>query len=93
MQQRIVEAIDNALIISRTVARQLAPVDTGYMRAHIEIKKHPRYGSLIGTLESEAYYSVYVEYGTVNQVAQPFMHPAIAEGRKMFLRETRDVLK
>ena len=93
MQGRIAEAIDNSLIISRSVARQLAAVDTGEMRDKIEITKHPRYGSLIGTLEAQAEHSIYVEFGTVDQIAQPFMHPAVEEGRKMFRRETRDVLK
>lgn len=50
-------------------AKAYAPVDTGYLRDHIE-----RQGDTVVSLAS---YSTYQEYGTSRMQAQPFMRPAI----------------
>lgn len=93
LQTEVKTAIEDSLIISQQIARQLAAVDTGEMRDSIEITKQPRPGSLIGTLEAKAEHSGFVEYGTVNMDAQPFMTPAVEQGRRMFNKRTREVLK
>jgi len=93
LQEEVTLAIDDSLIISKTIARQLAAVDTGEMRDKIEITKHPRYGSQIGTLEAKADHSIFIEYGTVNMDAQPFMTPAAEQGRRLFNKRMRAVLK
>jgi HK97 gp10 family phage protein len=59
-------------------AREYAPVDTGYMRDHIHAKKQGDGAAMI----SEAFYSGYVEWGTRYMAAQPFLRPAIADGRR-----------
>lgn len=51
-------------------AKAFAPVDTGYMRDHIEKTK--------SGVVSRAPYSSYVEYGTYKMRAQPFMRPALS---------------
>jgi HK97 gp10 family phage protein len=86
-------AIEDSLLISEQIAKSLAAVDTGEMRDKIEITKYPRYGSQIGTLEAKADHSIFVEYGTVNMDAQPFMTPAAEQGRRLFNKRVRAVLK
>lgn len=54
-------------------AKARAAVDTGYMRDHIEKRA---FGSERVVI-SEAPYSGFVEYGTRNMAAQPFMRPAL----------------
>ncbi len=93
LQDEVKTAIEDSLIISETIARQLVPVDTGALRASIKIAKQPRYGSLIGTLEASEFYAKFVEYGTVNMDAQPFMTPAAEQGRRLFNKRVRAVLK
>ncbi len=93
VQENIVVAIDDSLIVTEQIARQLAAVDTGEMRSKIRISKHPRYGSLIGEVEAGAAHSKFVEFGTVNMEAQPFMTPAVEQGRRMLNRRMKDVHK
>lgn len=65
----------------QAVAQQLAPVDTGYMRAHIFLRPE---GYPKVDIVSEANYSLYVERGhrvagaepPVYVPGQPFMRPA-----------------
>ena len=55
------------------IAQTLAAVDTGYMRSSVGWEM-----LAAGTAEfgPTAHYAPYVEYGTVNMPAQPFVHPA-----------------
>ena len=66
-------------------AKQLAPVDTGFMRNNI----HAEEDAVI----SEAPYSAYVEYGTKKMAAQPFMRPAVDEGQSEILRVAGKVIE
>lgn len=60
-------------------AKMFAPVDTGRLRQSIEHK-------MIGPLEGEVFtpteYAPFIEYGTRNMSAQPFMRPALDEMSK-----------
>ena len=54
-------------------ARQLVPVDTGYLRSTID-------AGAVGNgcwFEATADYAQYVEYGTSNMEAQPYFEPAL----------------
>jgi HK97 gp10 family phage protein len=55
-------------------AQVRAPVDTGTLRASIQAKR-------IGDLHWEVWvgvdYGIYLEYGTVNMAARPYMRPAV----------------
>ena len=63
-------------------AKSRAAVDTGAMRNSIS-------GQMTGDTSGEVgvgqEYAIYVEYGTVNAPAQPFMHPAADAVRPSFL--------
>lgn len=79
-----VAALPAAQFIAKR-ARDLAPVDTGYMRDHIHAHgTGPKSAQVI----SEAPYSVYVEYGTSKMAAQPFMRPAVDQGMHEMLSLT-----
>lgn len=59
-----------------SVSRQLAAVDTGYMRDHVRVIAVPTGDGLNDYyVVSEALYSIFVEFGTVNMMAQPFFLP------------------
>ncbi|MFD5711326.1 HK97-gp10 family putative phage morphogenesis protein [Streptomyces pharetrae] len=54
-------------------ARRLAPVDTGHLRASIRTEGNQ--------VIAEADYAAYVELGTEDQRAQPFLRPALYRKR------------
>lgn len=59
-------------------AQMIAPVDTGYLRDHIETAMEVEEPTrAVAKVTSNADYSVFVEYGTRHMSAQPFMRPAL----------------
>jgi HK97 gp10 family phage protein len=78
----IVHHLNSAANSVETIARELAPVDTGNLRANIRQTKFATDDNLSVTIESGADYSLYVEYGTVNMDAQPFLTPAFESGKR-----------
>lgn len=61
-------------------AKQLAPVDTGYMRSRIETEIYPLgFGAEV---EAKADYSGFVHFGTSRMRARPFLY----EGAALFLQ-------
>jgi HK97 gp10 family phage protein len=71
-------------------AKDLAPVDTGYMRDHIRARKHGQLGAVV---ESTAPYSGFVEYGTRYMAAQPFLRPAVDQGQREILQAAAAALQ
>jgi HK97 gp10 family phage protein len=65
-----------------TIARELAPVDTGKLKANIRQTEFATEDNLGVAVESGADYSLYVEYGTVNMDAQPFLTPAFESAKR-----------
>lgn len=55
------------------VARNLVPVDTGYLQSRLDASTD---GDEI-TCEDDCEYAQYVEYGTIRMGAQPYFEPAI----------------
>lgn len=76
------DAVEHAAASHVEVAKQLAPVDTGQLRDGIEIARHDGL-----RVVSEAPYSAYVEFGTVNSEAQPFFVPAFESAMRQFREE------
>jgi HK97 gp10 family phage protein len=64
------------------IARQLAPVKTGYMHDHLFQTQEASESNLEAIVESQADYSLYVEFGTVNMDAQPFFTPAFESAKR-----------
>ena len=63
-------------------AQNLTPVDTGTLRASIHVESVVQSGfTVTGTVATggEAEYAAFVEMGTVNMGAQPYMTPALIQ--------------
>lgn len=83
---RLTEAVRNAVseaaLACETTAKRATPVDTGRLRSSIGVTKES--GGLAADVGTNVEYAPHVEYGTVNQTAQPFMKPAREKTRREF---------
>lgn len=78
LERELEQAINNTVLHGERVAKQNAPVDTGHLRRSISSETNGLEGELFTNVE----YAPFVEYGTSNQSAQPFMLPAQQEMEK-----------
>ncbi|MFO7905802.1 MAG: HK97 gp10 family phage protein [Pirellulaceae bacterium] len=70
--------------VVKTAAESKAPIDSGFLRDSIKIKTKKRGNkitAIIGFVE-DAYYGRFLELGTKNMAAQPFLRPAIDENQR-----------
>jgi HK97 gp10 family phage protein len=93
MRRNIAETLNEGADSAVSLAQQLAPVDTGYMRDNIKQTDQATAEHLRSEITSEADYSVFVEYGTVNMDAQPFFTPAFESARRQVNNGLRRVLQ
>jgi HK97 gp10 family phage protein len=70
------------------LAQEKAPIDTGFLQSMI-IAVHFAHHSRV---EAKAPYSGYQEFGTYKMKAQPFMRPAIDEGRQEILNAVAEAM-
>ena len=82
------EATAKAALDTQRVARERAPVDTGYLRSSIAATIDPgsTSGVIVGEVTAGAEYAAYVEHGTSRQRPQPFMRPAHEQVRPVFVQ-------
>ncbi|HET6502106.1 MAG TPA: HK97-gp10 family putative phage morphogenesis protein [Amycolatopsis sp.] len=83
VEQAVTESCED--LVGR--AQDLTPVDTGTLRASIHVESVERSGfTVTGTVATggEADYAAYVEFGTVNMGAQPYMTPALLENQAVY---------
>jgi HK97 gp10 family phage protein len=75
-----VEAAINASVLDgQTLARQLTPVKTGYLRTRNRTRLVTSSATMIiYELYNDADYAIYVCYGTYKMPARNFMTPAVA---------------
>jgi len=75
------------------LAEQLAPVDTGALRASIHVEDGDREGAY--RVVASAPYAQFVEYGTARAAAQPFLTPAVAHVKPLpfFAREFAELIR
>lgn len=69
-------------------ARLRAPVDTGALRASIQVEITAWYAAEI---QATVDYAAYVELGTVNSPAQPYLGPATEAAFSFFIQAIREV--
>ncbi|MEO9246464.1 HK97-gp10 family putative phage morphogenesis protein [Citricoccus nitrophenolicus] len=74
----VVMATTKATIDTASGARELAPVDTGYLRASITVETGTDGSTIYGEVTAGANYARWVENGTPSgsHAPQPFMGPA-----------------
>lgn len=63
------------------MAKQLAPIDTGLLQRSYRVEPIDENTMQIGT---DTEYAPYVEFGTVNQSAQPHLTPAFHQNEETF---------
>jgi HK97 gp10 family phage protein len=93
MRRGIADELNSGAKSAVSLAKQLSPVDTGFMRENISQTEEASPVKLRAVIESAADYSVFVEYGTVNQEAQPFFTPAFESARRQVNNGLRRVLQ
>jgi phage protein, HK97 gp10 family len=82
VRESIADELNSGAESCVSLAKQLAPVRTGAMKEAIAQTEEATPDRLKVTMESPADYSAFVEYGTVNMEAQPFMTPAFESARR-----------
>lgn len=93
MRKNIAGAVNNAAESCVSLAKQLAPVDTGAMRDGIGQIETASADNLRAVVESPLDYSAFVEYGTVNMDAQPFFTPSFESARRQLNNELLRTLR
>lgn len=85
MESSVKQVVTNTALQIESDAKYLAPVDTGHTRRNIttEVKD----GGMAAEVYANAEYSIYVEFGTSKQNAQPFMTPAFVQNKEKFQRD------
>jgi HK97 gp10 family phage protein len=74
--------IQRATALVQRTAKDMSPVDTGYLKRSIQRKTGKRGGEVVGAVSTTTEYAIYQEFGTSRMVAQPFMFPALDKNRK-----------
>lgn len=72
-------AVRDLTLFVHAEAKQMCPVDTGNLRASITPVVESWARAYIGT---NVEYAPYVEYGTRNMAAQPYLEPAFLKGKE-----------
>lgn len=88
MEARAEAIVAKAAMDIEAHAKSRAPVDTGTLKNSIQAI---RVGEAHWKVVVGADYGMYVEWGTVNQAAQPFLQPAIGVVTPQFIRAIRTV--
>jgi HK97 gp10 family phage protein len=87
-EQNAKKAVKDSAYLMEAQAKALAPVKTGYLRENI--KTHIEDGGLYAKVISHSDYSMFVEFGTSKQEAQPFMIPAYFKAKRNFEKLMKD---
>ena len=82
------DATVKATLDTQRVARERAPVDTGYLRSSIAVTVQPgsSAGALVGEVTAGADYAVWIENGTSRTRPQPYMRPAFEQSRDVWVQ-------
>jgi len=85
------QVVRTAAFLCQRVAKQRVPVDTGFLRSSITVSGMfggpLKPGDLFAQVGPEASYGGYVEFGTSNAGAQPYMTPASEQAGEWFANE------
>lgn len=84
-------AVEKSTLDIEADAKNLAPVDTGNLRASIGHLYHYGDGAVESEIGPTASYSSFVERGTSRMAPQPFMAPALERQTPAFLEAMRQL--
>lgn len=93
LRGRVADALNTAALVNESISKQLAPVDTGFLRNSIQVTKEANEDSLKSETSVAAEYGIYLELGTVNQPSQPFMTPGFEQAVQGLQSDLKNVLK
>ena len=79
-------ATTKAVVDTQRLARERAPVDTGYLRASIFTREGAQGATWWAEAQVGAEYAYWVENGTSTQAPQPYMRPAHEQVRPVFVQ-------
>lgn len=82
LMRTIIFHLNSAAQSTVTIARELAPVLTGELKSKIRQTEFATEDNLGVAVESGAEHSLFVEFGTVNMDAQPFLTPAFESAKR-----------
>lgn len=74
------ELVKRAIRVER-MAKHLAPVDTGRLRASIGWRLEVDTRGLVALVGTDVHYAPYQEFGTSRMPAHPFLRPALLAAR------------
>lgn len=74
--------IQRATQLVQRTAKQMSPVDTGYLKRSIQRDTKGKGSDAVGRVSTTTEYAIYQEFGTSKMTAQPFMFPALDAHRK-----------
>lgn len=76
VQQAVEEGLEQGGYEIERLAKSKVPVDTGRLKGSIMTDTSNSGGSFTVEVGTDVEYSPHVEYGTINQGAQPFLNPS-----------------
>jgi HK97 gp10 family phage protein len=86
MQEAAVEAIEQGLVEIREDAQQLAPVESGDLRDSIRTEMRGNEGKVVVGVD----YGAFVEMGTYDTEAQPYLYPAYTSNKEQIKQDIRN---
>lgn len=89
MSALIAEIVEAAALQCEALAKFLAPADTGFLRSSIQAGPE---SALIWIVKIGAEYAIFIEFGTVNMSARPFIVPAVEHVRPRFIGQMQNVV-
>jgi len=100
LQTEVRSVVQESGEFTKGLARFFAPVDTGFLRDHLNVEYGEQgYSFEVGWRETEfiqaglAFYPVFTEFGTRFAPAQPCLFPAYAEAKPMFVADLVDAVR
>ena len=91
MDKTIMNPLVRIAIRTEEMAKRLCPVDTGRLSSsigfHVISQTQVMVATGINHTTDPVNYAAYVEFGTHNQAAQPYMRPAVEAAKTEFAHE------
>jgi HK97 gp10 family phage protein len=75
--QGVADGVNETALQIHGDAVQNCPVDTGRLRSSVRLAKRATRDDAVAEVSTDVEYAEHVEYGTIDQYAQPFMQPAL----------------
>lgn len=90
MLEAATQVVSQGLMDIREDAQQRAPVESGDLRDSIKVELEESDNRTVGKVIVDVGYGAYVEIGTSDTEAQPFMHPAYVTNKEQIKQAIRD---